>query len=162
MLLIKVINQNGQAVEGATVTVAGTPLNATAITPAAGCVTFGGLSAGTVSVTASKVGWIDPQGKSSATKPSVPVTANSVAEITLKLAQPGSIVAEFVEGSGSTVGVTSDTFYALQTEIESPNDFVGGVAGTPVATAALEKLYPIRKSRKTGSLHRICGRLRSQ
>ena len=60
VLLVKVLNQNNEALEGATVSVTGGP---SAVTPAAGCVTFGGLSSETVEVSATKGNWIDYTGK---------------------------------------------------------------------------------------------------
>jgi type II secretory pathway pseudopilin PulG len=124
VLVVRVVNQNNEPVEGATVTVTGSSLNAAQTTSAGGCVSFGSL-AGSVSMSASKVGWVDKQGKYPSQAVPVTITAGSVTEKTFPLGEPGSIAVEF-ESNGSTVGVTGDTFYAFQTEIASPNDFVGG------------------------------------
>jgi Tfp pilus assembly protein PilV len=129
VLLVKVLNQNNEAVAGATVTVTGTGVNATQITPASGCVVFGGLPAETVEVNASKSNWVDHQGKSPpAAPPPITITTTSASEATFNIGEPGTIVAGF-ESNGTTVGVTSDTVYALQTEMKSPSDYVEGTAG---------------------------------
>jgi type II secretory pathway pseudopilin PulG len=146
-LIVKVVNQNNEPVEGATATVtdpstASTP-TATETTPASGCVIFGGLTAGTVSATAAKTGWVEHNGKSPATSTPVTLTANTTTEApTFTIAEPGSIVAEF-ESAGTTV--TGDTFYALQTQMSSPQNFVGGTAGKYESRTELAKLlFPFK------------------
>lgn len=137
-LVVKTVNQNNEALEGATVTVTGSS-TATQTTGAGGCVIFGGLAAGSVSMSASKVGFVDKQGKYPSQAVPVTITNGSVTEKTFPLGEPGSIAVEF-ESNGSTVGVTGDTFYALQTEIASPKDFVGGTISEYKTGATLSKL----------------------
>jgi Tfp pilus assembly protein PilV len=136
VLLVKVLNQNNEAVAGATVTVTGTGVNTTQTTPAAGCVIFGGLPAESVEVDAYKSPRVDKQGKSP--PPAVPTTISttSIAEKTFFLGEPGEIIATF-ESNGVTAGVTSDTVYALQTEMASPKGYVGGTAGSYASNATL-------------------------
>lgn len=137
VLLVKVLNQNNEAVEGATVTVTGTGVNTTQTTPASGCVIFGGLPAETVEVDASKSNWVDHQGKSPpAAPPPITIITTSVSEATFNIGEPGKIVAEF-ESNGSIAGVTGDTVYALQTEMTSPPDYIGGTAGTYASSVAV-------------------------
>jgi hypothetical protein len=146
VLLVKVVNQNNEPVEGATVKVTGTSVSLTQTTPSAGCVIFGGLPAEAVEVNASKSTWVDHQGKSPPqAPPPLTLSTTSVTETTFKIGEPGSIVVEF-ESNGSTTGVTSDTFYAGQAEIKSPSDFVGGTAGAYASSTTLNKLlFPFAK-----------------
>ena len=149
VLLVKVLNQNNEAVEGATVTVTGTGVNSTQITPTSGCVIIGGLPAETVQVDAYKSSWVDGQGKSPPPAGPVTITTTSVSEKTFNIGEPGTIVAGF-ESNGTIVGVTSDTVYALQTEMKSPTDYVDGTAGAYASSITLkgieEKgLYPFVK-----------------
>ncbi len=136
VLLVKVLNQNNEAVAGATVTVTGTGVNTTQTTPAGGCVIFGGLPAETVEVDAYKSLRVDKQGKSP--PPAVPTTISttSIAEKTFFLGEPGEIIATF-ESNGVTAGVTSDTVYTLQTEMASPTDYVTETAGTYASSVTM-------------------------
>jgi hypothetical protein len=137
VLLVKVLNQNNEAVEGATVTVTGTGVNTTQTTPSSGCVIFGGLPAETVEVDASKSNWVDHQGKSPPKAISgLTLSTTSVTEATFNIGEPGKIVAEF-ESNGSIASVTGDTVYALQTEMTSPPDYIGGTAGTYASSVAV-------------------------
>ena len=144
VLLVKVVNQNNEAVEGATVSIASGP---SSTTPASGCVTFGGLASETVEVTATKGNWVDYTGKTPTTKAGVKVSTSSITEITLHLAEPGSITAEF-ESNGAAAEGTA--FYALQTTIPSPSFFVAAATSAPVPEAKItqSKLFPFVKSVK--------------
>ena len=149
ILLVKVLNQNNEAVEGATVTVTGTGVNTTQITPASGCVIIGGLPAETVQVDAYKSSWVDGQGKSPPPAGPATITTTSVSEKTFNIGEPGTITAGF-ESNGVTTGVTSDIVYASQSEMKSPQDYVGGTAGTyasSVAVTGIEEkgLFPFVK-----------------
>ena len=137
VLLVKVLNQNNEAIAGATVTVTGTGVNTTQTTPAGGCVIFGGLPAETVTVDAYKSLWVDKQGKSPPPALPVPITTTtSVIEKTFNIGEPGEIVADF-ESNGVITGVTSDTFYALQTEMASPTDYVTETAGNYTSSVTM-------------------------
>ena len=147
-LLVKVKDQNGAPLEGATVTVTGTSTNATQTTPAAGCVIFGGIADKTVSVVASKGTFVDHQGKSPPpAKSGISLSPTSLTEVEFVIAQPGKLVAEF-ESNGSVTGVTSDTFVAQQTGIASPPFFVGGTAGEYLASASQGGLFPFAEGGK--------------
>jgi hypothetical protein len=137
VLLVKVLNQNNEAVEGATVTVTGTGVNTTQTTPASGCVIFGGLPAETVEVDAYKSPWVDKQGKSPPPAAPVTITTTSVTEKAFNIGEPGSKIIATFESNGITVGVTGDTFYALQSEMASPTGYVGGTTGTYASSATL-------------------------
>ncbi|HEY2283266.1 MAG TPA: carboxypeptidase-like regulatory domain-containing protein [Solirubrobacteraceae bacterium] len=136
VLLVKVLNQNNEPIEGATVTATGTGVNITQTTPASGCVIFGGLPAETVEVDAYKSPWVDKQGKSPPPTVPAPISTTSITEKTFYLGEPGTITANF-ESNKVTAGITGDTFYALQTEMASPTGYVGGTAGTYASSAAL-------------------------
>jgi hypothetical protein len=149
VLLVKVLNQNNEPIEGATVTVTGTGVNITQTTPTTGCVTFGGLPAETVEVDAFKSPWVDKQGKSPPPAVPAPISTTSITEKTFYLGEPGEIIATF-ESNGVTAGVTSDTFYALQTEMTSPHDYVAGATGTYVSSVTMtgvegKGLFPFEK-----------------
>ena len=144
VLLVKVVNQNNEPVEGATVSVTSGPSTTTS---ASGCVTFGGLSSETVEVSATKGSWVDYTGKSPTTKAGVKVSTTSITEVTLQLAEPGSIVGEF-ESNG--VAAEGTAFYALETKITSPSFYVAAATSAPVPEAKItqSKLFPFVKSVK--------------
>jgi len=137
VLEVKVINQLKEPVEGATVTVTGAP---STITPASGCVTFGGLASETVEVTATKGSWVDYNGKSPTTKSGLKLSTSSVVEETLHLAEPGSIVGEF-ESNGVATGIEAPSWFVFENNMSSPNDYVAS-SGAPEAKITLSKAFP--------------------
>ena len=141
VLEVKVVNQLKEPVEGATVTVTGVP---STITPASGCLTFGGLASETVEITATKGSWVDYGGKTPTTKSGVKLSTSSVTEITLHLAEPGSIVGEF-ESNGVATGIESSSFFVFETNIPSPEDFVAS-SSTPESKLTLSSLFPFVKT----------------
>ncbi len=143
VLLVKVLNQNNEPVEGATVSVTSGP---STTTPASGCVTFGGLASETVEVSATKGAWIDYTGKSPTAKSGVKLSSTAVTEVELHLAESGSIVGEF-ESNGSTAGVEASAFFVQQTKIPTPSDFVASSA-LPEPRITLSKLFPFVKTVK--------------
>jgi hypothetical protein len=131
-LLVKVINQSEEAVAGATVELTAT--GAKQITPASGCVIFGGIpeTEKTVKVSASKYGWVEVNGKSPATATVVP-TAGTTLTHTFQIGQAGAIDAEF-ESNGAK-GAYGDTFVAVQTGMATPQFVLEGTV-SPSATSA--------------------------
>jgi Tfp pilus assembly protein PilV len=134
-LLVEVIEQNGKGLEGATVNATGATAQTT---PASGCVIFGSLTTGTVTVTAEDGGDVDPSGKKPASK-EVKLGGTSLTPVKLQLAAWGKLVVGF-ENKGITV--TGDTFYAQNAEIPAPSGFVGGTPSKYVSSASLEELFP--------------------
>jgi type II secretory pathway pseudopilin PulG len=141
-LMVKVINQLSRPVEGVTVTVTGASTSATQVTPAAGCVIFGALTPETVKVAVSKFNWVDNNGDSPPDAKEVTVASGTLASTEFKMAAPGAIVAEFESNGVSTEAIKSDAFYASQTGISAPSDFIGGTAGTFTHSAEVSGLFP--------------------
>jgi hypothetical protein len=135
-VLVKVINQANEPVEGATVGVTGAPSQTTS---ASGCVIIGGLATGTVTVSAEKGAYVDPQGKTPTPTKSVNVSTTTLATATFQLAPPGSIVASF---ESNKLPVSGDTFFAADTGIATPSNFVGGTASKYAPTVTLAGLFP--------------------
>jgi hypothetical protein len=134
-LLVEVVDPSGKGLEGATVNATGaTPQT----TPASGCVIFGSLTSGTVTVTAEDGGDVDPSGSRPASK-EVTLGGTSLTQVKLQLGAWGGLVVSF-ENKGSAV--TGDTFYAQNAEIPAPSGFVGGTAGTFASSVSLKELYP--------------------
>jgi hypothetical protein len=135
-LLVEVIDQSGKGLEGATVNATGATAQTT---PPSGCVVFGSLTSGTVTVTAEDGGDIDPSGNRPASK-EVTLGGTSLTPVKLQLAAWGRLVASF-ENKGTTV--TGDTFYAQNAEIPAPSGFVGGTPSKFASSASLEEaLFP--------------------
>jgi len=150
-LLVKVLNQKNEPVEGATVTVSGISPELSQTTPSAGCVVFGSLSSTSVKATATKVGWVNKNGEAAPTPKALPpLSKTATTAETFYLAEPGGIKAEFVEAGGSHLPVEGSTFYAFQTGIATPDGFVGGSASTYKTTAEIgEILFPFRNTVET-------------
>jgi Tfp pilus assembly protein PilV len=138
-LLVKVVNQNNEAVSGATVAVTGTSTNASQTTPAAGCVVFGALADKTVKVTATKSGWVNVNGETAPAAKEVTLSSTSLTSVEFRIAEPGTIVVKFVSNGVST-GITSDTFFALQTGASGA--FIGGTPEKYGSSASLSGLFP--------------------
>jgi hypothetical protein len=149
-LLVKVLNQKNEPVEGATVTVSGISPELSQTTPSAGCVVFGSLSATSVKATATKAGWVNENGETAPTAKSPTVSKTATTAIKFVIAEPGGIFTEFVESGKSAV--SGSTFYAFQTAIAAPDGFVGGSATTYNTTAELGKImFPFRNVSETPS-----------
>lgn len=142
-LLVKVVNQNNEPVEGALVSVTGTETSASQYTPVAGCVIFGAIADKKVKVTATKPEWVNVNGEEEPAAKEYTLSSTSLTSAEFKIARAGSIEAEFVS-NGSNAGVTSDTFYAYQANASGP--FVGGEPAKPAATASLRGIYPFGSS----------------
>ncbi len=142
VLLVKVVNQNKEAVSGATVAVTGGP---TSTTPSSGCVIFGGLSSGPYEVSVARGGFVDEQGKSPpAPVTGITLTTTSILEKTFTIAEPSTIAVEF-ESNGVATGIEGNSFYALDTAMKSPSDFVEQSA-TPVSKLSIGNAFPFKTS----------------
>ncbi len=122
-LLIKVANQNAEAVPGATVSVTNA---GSQTTPTSGCVIFGALAAEPASVTATaeKALWVEKNGKSTATETLTPATAATTPK-TFTIGEAGAIQASFTSNGSSAFG---DTFVAVQTGMSTPQYVLEGTA----------------------------------
>jgi Tfp pilus assembly protein PilV len=136
-LLVRVLNQKGEAVEGATVTVSGVSPEPQETTPSTGCVVFGGITTTSVKVAATKAGWVNKNAESAPAAKAVTLSKTATTEEKFYIAEPGNIAVEFVEAGGSHLPVSGSTFFAFQTGIETPDSFVGGSAATYSSTATL-------------------------
>jgi type II secretory pathway pseudopilin PulG len=145
-LMVKVKNQNEEPVEGATVTVTVASGKLIQITAAAGCVIFGAMTPEKVKVAVSKSTWVDKAGKSPPAEKEVSVLAGSLSSSEFTIAQPGGIRVKF-ENNPPPPEVETDTFYAEQTGIPAPPDFVGGKAGTPAHEVELPGLFPFAEAK---------------
>ena len=160
VLLVKVLNQNNEAVEGATVTVTGTGVNSTQITPTSGCVIFGGLPAEAVAVDASKSTWVDHQGKSPPKAISgLTLSTTSVTETTFKIGEPGSIVVEFEK---QWLYRRCDERHLLRgsNRNDIPSQLRWGNSRRPRVQRDTEQAsLSFHQTWQTGRLHRLCRRL---
>ena len=144
-LLVKVMEQNEEPVQGATVTLTGADSGSQS-TNAAGCALFVGLTAGSVTVAVSKSGWVEVNGKSTGTSKSASVVDERTETSEAQIAEPGAIKAEF-ESNGK-LGVEGDTFVAYQSGIGTPSFFVAGTAGNYETSVTSEQtLFPFAKSK---------------
>jgi Tfp pilus assembly protein PilV len=152
-LEVKVLNQSAEPVGGATVKVVDGTSTITRTTPASGCIVLGGLPTTTAEATATKANWVNKNAETS--PPAVPVTVSKTATTEQKfyIAEPGEIDVKFVEAMSPHGFVEGSTFYAFQTEIATPNGFVGGSANTPSFAASLKggvmSLFPFKKITET-------------
>jgi type II secretory pathway pseudopilin PulG len=154
-LLVKVLNQRAEPVEGATVTVSGISPEVQETTPSSGCVVFGGLNATSVKVAATKLGWVNRNAEASPAAKALTLSKTATTEETFYIAEPGNIAVEFVEAGGSHLPVSGSTFYAFQTAVATPNGFVGGGSGSTYNTSASLStappyfLFPFRNTGET-------------
>jgi Tfp pilus assembly protein PilV len=152
-LLVRVINQRHEPLEGATVSVVGTTTT-TQTTSAGGCVTFLGLIGGTnneVTVSASKGFDVDTAGKNPPASKTVTLSPTHIASAEFMIAEPGSIAAKFgtEKAAGTLTEVEGETFVAAQSEMPSPKRFVGGVVPLERKLTQEQKgLFPFTKIEK--------------
>ncbi len=143
-LLVKVKNRNNEAVAGAVVKVTTTKgeLLGEQITPSSGCVVFGDLEQH-VNVAASKGNWVDFNGKSPPVAKEKELKTDAVTTAELTIEAPGSLTAEFVDGSGNSA--ESFTFVAAHPTggMSSPAFLVGGSSTVAAhVTSELAGLFP--------------------
>ncbi|HXP28281.1 MAG TPA: hypothetical protein VN804_00880, partial [Solirubrobacteraceae bacterium] len=134
---VKVVDQNGTPLNGATVTVTGATTNLSQTTVKQGCVVFGAIADKTVEVDASKSGWVGTQGVTPAAKSTTP-SSESVTPSEFTLAMPGAIQAKF-SSNGATV--SGETIFATQAKMGTKG-LGAGVVGTPASAVTLSGLYP--------------------
>jgi Tfp pilus assembly protein PilV len=139
-LLVKVVDQYNEPVEGALVKVTGTSTSAQQTTPAAGCVVFGALADKTVTINVSKATYVDHQGASPPPSKTATVSSSSLTEVSFTIGTPGSIVAEF-ESNGTT-GLSGETFMVSQTGVAAPSNFLAGSNGTLAQKPSISGLFP--------------------
>lgn len=146
-LLVKVKNRNNEAVAGAkvvveTVTEPHEILGEQTTPYPSGCVVFGAL-AENVDVYAEKGNWVNFNGKVPKTAPQEKVLKTSAVTSTEPTIEaPGSLVAEFVEGSGKSV--ESFTFVASHPTggMSSPTFLVGGSSTQHTSDELSNDLFP--------------------
>jgi Tfp pilus assembly protein PilX len=139
-LLVKVKNANNEPVTGASVmpySEKGSVLGSQT-TPSSGCVIFGDLEEGNVTVKVSNGNWIGRNGLTEAEK-TVKITGTSLAEAELTLEAPGSILAEFKNGSQPVSSFTATAYNAESTATSTP---IGGNANVVATTAEITGLFP--------------------
>jgi prepilin-type N-terminal cleavage/methylation domain-containing protein len=136
-LLVRVLNQKGEPVEGATVAVSGVTPEIQETTPSSGCVVVGGLTSATAKVAATKTGWVNKNAETTPAAKAVTLSKTATTEEKFYIAEPGNIAVEFVEAGGTHKQVSGSTFFAFQTAIETPDSFVGGSVASYSPTASL-------------------------
>lgn len=151
VLVVRIKNQDAEAVEGATVTLTTGAGKSSQTTGSSGCVTFGGLAAESDKVAVEKSGWVGKGGEAVVEK-TVSIVADKTATEELTLADPGAISATFISEESAAEpekAVAGDTFVAFQSHVApSPEDFMEGTAGKYEASPKsikLEKLFPFAK-----------------
>jgi len=100
---------------------------------------FGAIADKKVKVTATKTGWVNANSEAEPAAKEYTLSSTSLTSAEFKIAQAGAIEAEFVS-NGSSVGVTSDTFYAYQASASGP--FIGGKPEVRGSTATLKGIFP--------------------
>jgi prepilin-type N-terminal cleavage/methylation domain-containing protein len=149
-LKVKVLNQGAEPVGGATVKVVDGSSTITRTTPASGCVVLGGLPTTTAEVTATKANWVNYNTETSPPAKAVTVSKLATTEQKFYIAEPGEIAVKFVEATAGHGPVEGSTFYAFQTEVASPDGFVGGSASSFSTGATLKvALFPFKKITET-------------
>jgi hypothetical protein len=150
-LLVKVVNQKNEPVEGATVKVSGISPELSQTTPSGGCVVFGALSATAVKVTATKAGWVNENAETEPTAKAVTVSKTATTEQKFTIAEPGGVKAEFVEAGVGKGSVSGSTIYAWNAAILAvPNGFVGGSANSYGPSAEIARImFPFRNISET-------------
>lgn len=102
-MIVRVLDQSDVGVPSAAVSVTG-PENASAATDSGGCAIFAGMEVGDYTVTASRSGYVNPDGGTLVTAPAHVTTAETAIPLLDPLGLAGAINASFstrVDGSGS-------------------------------------------------------------
>jgi Tfp pilus assembly protein PilV len=137
----RVVNQAGEPVSGATVTVKGTSTNVSQTTLATGCVIFGSIGEKTVELGASKSGFVSHSGSATLSK-TVTLSSSATTSEEFALAEGATLNTEFDTNGGATRGLTGDTVYIGQSNVGTPPNFIAGKAGTYVTATSLSGLFP--------------------
>jgi type II secretory pathway pseudopilin PulG len=139
-LLVKIENQLGQGVSGATVTAVGENTNQTQTTNSEGCAIFGSLVAPSVTVTVTKLGWVDHEGEAIPPE-SLKLVTGQTTSVTYQLGEAGAIKAEFrtTSNKGTEEPTAGDTFVAFQNAIvRAPYFMLEGTMSSSEAAAAAD------------------------
>lgn len=137
----RVVNQAGEPVSGATITVKGTSTNLSQTTLATGCVVLGSIADKTVELGASKSNWVGHNGSPPAPK-TVTLSSSATTPEVFTLAEPATLTAEFDTNGGATRGLPGDTVYIGQSGVGTPPNFIAGKAGTYQTATSLGNLFP--------------------
>jgi type II secretory pathway pseudopilin PulG len=144
-LQVNVHDQANEPVEGATVKVTGETMGTVEqTTPESGCVIFGALPDSEVTITATKAGWINERREETPSATEAKLSTTSLVTKTFVIANPGSIVGEFVSGS-TPVAVQGDTMYITHTSTEP---VTAGTANTYASSIAATGLFPFQTAGK--------------
>jgi type II secretory pathway pseudopilin PulG len=151
------VGQSGvrvQALQGAS----GDNLSAT--TDASGCVSFAGINLGTYLVIASKTGWVDPNGSTTAVGGITTSTADTKT-LDLTYAQGGMVRANFTAGgiTGGTgesptiswQGGTMTGMKSMPATTGSGSTPIGGTLPTPTSSLTTPLLFPFYNAGSTAS-----------
>ncbi len=140
-LQVNVRDQANEPVEGATVKVTGKVMGTVEqTTPQSGCVIFGALPDSEVAITATKAGWVNERQEETPSATEAKLSTTSLITKTFVIANPGSIVGEFVSGS-TPVSAQGDTMYVTHTSTEP---VLGGTANAYGSSVTATGLFPFQ------------------
>jgi hypothetical protein len=129
-LAVKVVNEADVGVAGMPVTITG-PASMSAATNAQGCAVFGHIDPGAYTVRATQLGYVDPDGKTTAETTGT-VTAGTVNVTTLRYARAATVTVNFDTKVGSTVKpATSPELSAANAALPSPARSIAAAAPAP-------------------------------
>ena len=137
-LIVQILDANGNAVSGTSVTAVGpsgdpTPTSATLTSGPDGCAIFAGLAGGTYTVTAAQAGYVDPNGNSSASAQETVVEGTSV-PTGFQLDRAGTVTGAFVATGTNAAGALysfADTMTIANQGMAIPGTRIVGTLGTP-------------------------------
>lgn len=144
-LLVKIENQLGEGVPGATVTAVGENTNQTLTTNSEGCAIFASLVAPSVTVTVTKTGWVDREGEALPPE-SLKLVTGQTTSVTYQLGEAGAIKAEFqtTSNTGTVEPTSGDTFVAFQNGIvRAPTFMLEGTISSSVSAATADYKSPV-------------------
>jgi hypothetical protein len=157
-LLTQVLDQNGAAVSGVRVDVAGADQNTGSvrrfgITDSAGCTIFGSLLVGDYNVTGTKTGYVDYNGVAGATPNPSPITttAGNTATPQLTMGQAGKIIANFqtTTSFGTYANQQAPALSWNNNLMSTPGLLIPGSPATSITTA--QTLFPFNTTTPSGS-----------
>jgi type II secretory pathway pseudopilin PulG len=152
-VVVKVLNQRNEAVEGANVKVVDGTTSLSRVTSSTGCAVFGGLPTTAAEITATKTGWVNMNGEEAPVAKKETLSKTATTEVKFHIAEPGGLGVQFFEAASPFKSVNGSTFYVFQSEVATPSGWVGGSASTYAASAELEGgkfvLFPFRRTTET-------------
>jgi hypothetical protein len=136
-LIVQILDANGNPVSGTTVTAIGpasspTPTTTSLTSGPDGCAIFAGLAGGTYTVNASEVGYVDPNGNSTASAQETVVEGTSV-PTGFQLDRAGTIATTFAATGTNAAGAAltfADTLTIANQGIAIPGTRSFGTVGT--------------------------------